>query len=200
MSVPKPRPYNQLKADIAESIRSGKYMLGELIQPKVFKKYTISRNGDIKETEYTIEGRKIPLHEIRKNMYNDHKNLNILREDLEVVHRHLIVWADHASILSQGHLLLTVKSIYTPLIYYSDEEMLARTGIPVDVQKLVERPSLYIFGRTSDTTHDKLNYVETRLEDIRQIDIPMKIGDKTVIDTMRFFHGKKLHNVTVTRL
>ena len=61
------------------------------------------------------------------------------------MHRHLIVWADHASILSQGHLLLTVKSIYTPLIYYSDEEMLARTGIPVDVQKLVERPPLYIF-------------------------------------------------------
>ena len=116
--------------------------------------------------------------------------LGILRKtENKTIHRYLILWADHASILSAGFLLLTVKVVYDKDIFYTDEELLKTTGFPYDVQELVEEPFIYVLGHTSDSIAEKLSYVETRLEDLKEISTTLEMNGKQVTDTMRFFHG-----------
>lgn len=185
-----PRAHTKLKEEIVGKVQSGKYMLGELIEPKSFWKYTTTSDGKIEKVQFTVAGRKIPMREIQKRMYQYHKETGVLRENLTEVNRFLITWADHASVLNLGYLLFTVKTLYTPSIFYTDEEMQARTGIAADVQKIVETPNIYILGRAADTSSEKLTYIESRLEDIQQLNVPLEIDRVTINDTMRFFHGR----------
>ena len=98
-----------------QNVISGKYLLGTLIVPKKYTKYEVDKQGKISESEYTVSGRKIELEIIRKKMFEEHESLGIIRPtENNVLTRHLIVWADHASVLNSGHLLITVKCVYTP--------------------------------------------------------------------------------------
>ena len=76
----------------------------------------------MKEVDYTVCGRKIPLHHIRKKLYEEHLSLRILREN-PIIHRHFLIWADHASLLNSGTFMLTVRVLYTSKLYYTDEEI-----------------------------------------------------------------------------
>ena len=189
ISIPMARPYSKLKQDMIENVKNGKYHLGELIEPKEFKKYVIDSNSKISESTYMVSGRKIPLHIIRKNIYEEHSKLGILRS-APTINRFLILWADHAEVLGSGTLLLTVKVIYSKDIFYTDEEIEEATGKILDVQQVVERPSIYILGHTQDSIAEKLTYVNTRLDDINTLTMPMEVDGKVVQDTMRFFQGK----------
>ena len=60
-----PRTYSQLKQEMIENVRKGKYLLGELIEPKSYKKFIIDKDGMITESMYTVSGRKIPINAIR---------------------------------------------------------------------------------------------------------------------------------------
>ena len=117
-------------------------------------------------------------------------NFKLIRPSEEnTIHRHLLVWADHASVLNTGHLLFTIRVIFTPKVFYTDSEMLASTGIVHGVQEIVETPAIYILGQTTDFLSEKLSYTETRLEDIKNL-TPLMIDGNTVTDEMRFFLGK----------
>ena len=106
------------------------------------------------------------------------------------VHRYLLTWIDHASILNKGHLVITIRVMYTPKIFFADDEMLVKTGIIHDVQEIVETPSLYIIGQTNDSLAEKLTYTEARLDDIKNL-TPLRVDGKTITDKLRFFLGKK---------
>ena len=99
--------------------------------------------------------------------------------------RHLMIWSDHSSIMNHGHILLTANAIYDPAFYYTSEELHGK-----NVQELVEKPHIHITARCRDTTEDQLMYRETRLEDIRQLDIQLLSNQKASIrDVCRFFHS-----------
>ena len=151
-----------------EGVKSGKYQLGDLIIPKTFKKFCIDQsNGKIVEKEYTICGRKIPMDNIRKKLFEKHKKLQIIRETNDnIIRRCILTWADHSSVLNSGNLLITLRVCYSDKLFYTDEEMLTRTGKVIDVQELVESPEIYILGHTDDSLAEKLSYSETRVEDI----------------------------------
>ena len=70
--------------------------------------------------------------------------------------------------------------------------MFTRTGDVYDVQKLVEKPSIYIMGTANDSIAEKLSYTETRLEDLKALQEPMEINGRKVVDVMRFFLGMLL--------
>ena len=72
--------------------------------------------------------------------------------------------------------------------------MFEMTGENYDVQEIVETPSVYIFGRAQDSIAEKLAYVDTRLEDAKDLSIPLDINGTIVHDTLRFFHGKSVFN------
>lgn len=47
-------------------IQKGEYTIGELVVPRKYEKLIIDKNGNVVKTEFTVEGRKQPLDEIRK--------------------------------------------------------------------------------------------------------------------------------------
>lgn len=102
--------------------------------------------------------------------------------------RHIMVWADHSSIMNHGHILLMICCIWDPAFHYTSTEMESRTGNKLDVQMLVEKPHVYILGRCADTVVDQLCYIPYRVEDLQQMKLPLQ-EDPTVVDVMRFFHG-----------
>ena len=51
----------QVKRELISQIRDGKYTMGELIVPCIFKKCYVSNNGILCWKEFAVEGRKIAL-------------------------------------------------------------------------------------------------------------------------------------------
>ena len=80
------------------------------------------------ERECTVEGRRIPLRTIRSKTLERFVKAGITRSKDQNITRHLMVWADHASVLNTGHILLTVKTLYTPHLFLTDSEVLQQTG------------------------------------------------------------------------
>ena len=184
-----PRSSLQLKKALEEELRCGNISLGRLISPKTFSKLIIDKDtNEIRSETFTTSGRKIPLREIREKINNDHFKLGILRPN-KILHRHLSVWCDHSTILSHGYLLLTVRPIFSKDIYFTNSEMEKSKGGSWNVQEIVEKPSVYIFARADDSILEKLSYVETRAEDIKNLSLPTEINGQTVIDILRFFQG-----------
>ena len=55
--------------------------------------------------------------------------------------RHLMFRSNHSSIMSHGHILLTVTAIYDPAFYYTPEKLGGR-----NVQDLMEKPQIYLLA------------------------------------------------------
>ena len=186
VSVSSFRTEDKLKEALKRSLENGKYSLGRLIEPKTFKKRVRGDNGPVIE-EYTVSGRKIPMIEIREKLNKRHSEMGVLRDG--VVKRALLVWSDHASILNHGHLLLTVKPIFHKDTFFTSKEMEEKFDVEIDVQEFVEKQSLYILACTSDSVLEKLCYAKERLDDILDLSMDTHIGNTTVKDVLRLFHG-----------
>ena len=97
----------------------------------------------------------------------------------------------HHPYLNHGHLLLTVKVLYTSDIFFTNKEMKVMKGGEWNVQEIVERPSVYIFfANADDTTLDKLCYVQERAEDIKYLKEPTIINSFVINDALRFFYSR----------
>ena len=77
---------------------------------------------EVDEEERVIEGRRISLLKIRKKTLDKQEEAGVIRPN-SGIRRHLMFWSDHASILNNGHLLITVKVIYHPNVFFTDAEM-----------------------------------------------------------------------------
>lgn len=84
VSVPEPRPYDQIKQEVQKQVENGKYLLGNLVEKKEYTKFTIDTGSNLNKTSYTVFGRKIPLADIRKKLYNKHRQLGVLREPVTI--------------------------------------------------------------------------------------------------------------------
>ena len=67
---------------LAEDIANGKYIVGVMITPQDFKTTKLV-NGEIQEEKYSAHGRKIPLLDIRKEMFEKHQDFLRIRTDEE---------------------------------------------------------------------------------------------------------------------
>lgn len=181
VSIPIPRNFKQLRTEIQKGVQSGKLQLGELIIPKTFKKFVMDTNGNIQESKYTICGRKIPIDVLRTCIYEKHNKYGIMRPtNGAVLNRSILVWTDHASILNVGHLLITTHVVYNPRIFYTDHEILEKTGKEIDIQEVVKSPEIYILGQTSESLAEKLTYSESRLDDVLRLKNTLTV-DKQII-------------------
>ena len=81
--------------------------------------------------------------------------------------------------------------MYDPTVYYTPEEMKDITGKEVDIQEIIETPEVYLLAQASDTIIDKLSYIDTRVEDIKELSVKVKAsqGEIEITDIMRFFSG-----------
>ena len=69
-----PRPYEHIRAEMIANIDSGKFLLGDLIEPKTYFKLKL-KDGILVKEKYELHGRKISLHEIRYLTYKEHERL-----------------------------------------------------------------------------------------------------------------------------
>ena len=61
-------------------LEAGEYTTGELVVPKQYKKLVLTSEGTLKEVEFTVSGRKIPLTEIRKRELSRCEQLGVVRD------------------------------------------------------------------------------------------------------------------------
>ena len=67
--APIPRALHYIKAEMASKIEKNEILLGELIEPKIYEKGVLSKE------QYTVHGRRIPLIDIRKHIFQEHRSL-----------------------------------------------------------------------------------------------------------------------------
>ena len=115
-----------------------------------------------------------------------------MRERLKVMERrhYLLVWHDLSTIANHSHLVFMATCLHDPATFYYNNEYEVITGKKVNIQSLVEAPSLYIVARSSSSDEDQLCYVETRLECLDELPDPtVSASGIPIVNKMRFFHG-----------
>ena len=83
ISVPTEPCMEQTLKELYNDITNGKYEIGEQVAAIKFKKSS-SIDGKLVWDEFTLEGRKNPLHVIRKKLYENHKDYYRIKSDSEV--------------------------------------------------------------------------------------------------------------------
>ena len=126
------------------------------------------------------------------NERNEGEDETEMRERLKVMERtrHLLVWHDLSRVANHSHLVFMATCLYDQATFYNNSEYEAITGKKVNIQSLVEAPSLYIVARSSSCDEDQLCYIETRLDCLEELSDPTTTTTGVpVADKMRFFHG-----------
>lgn len=139
----------------------------------------------------TLEEIQTRLQELHEAFQPD-DCIEQLRDRLVLIsrRRHIKIWHDHSSISGHGHFLVLLSAIYDPAIYYTPEEMEAKTGRKVDVQSVVEAPQIHILGRSSSSIEDQLKFNVCRVQSLADLASHLKTNAGTTVqDILRFFHG-----------
>ena len=92
-------------------------------------------------------------------------------------------WHDGSTIGGHGYIVITISVMFDVAVFFSDEEYFLKYGENVCVQSIVEKPSLYIIGR-SPSNDQQLLYSDISLlrENLETSDgIPIR-------DKMRIFN------------
>ena len=125
-------------------------------------------------------------------VFSDTDDKGVLKAKLkEISHtRHLKIWHDLSTVANHGHLIFMIACLYDPALFYTNNEYERKTKRKVDVQTIIESPEVYIVARSSSSDVEQLSYVETRLECLEEINLPLATEEgEEILDVMRFFHG-----------
>ena len=109
------------------------------------------------------------IEELRSaiRVFRPHLDENVSIEELKLMlktaqrTRTLAFWHDHATILEQGYILMTVHVIYVL--------MQDKSG---NIQTVVEEPFIYLFGLNSSTIEDQAGLCNTTLPAIDLATLP----------------------------
>ncbi|CAB4002167.1 Hypothetical predicted protein [Paramuricea clavata] len=125
-------------------------------------------------------------------VFSDLDDVDTLKAKLkDISHtRHLKIWHDLSTVANHSHLIFMVACIYDPALFYTNKEFEMKTKRKVDIQTIVESPEVYIVARSSSSDVEQLSYIETRVECLEEISLPLpNENGEEIIDIMRFFHG-----------
>ena len=145
---------------------------------------------DLEYDEMTDD--KINSEFTRINELENYKHLN--KEEKIVVlkklqrTRYLMIWHDTSCISNHSHLLIMVKTIYDPAIFFNNKEYAEIYKNKINIQVEVEKPLIYLIARCPPTD-DQIKYSSTRMEDIKDLQIKVSTDICEINDVLRFFHG-----------
>ena len=72
ITVPCEPNSKKVRSNLEQEIKNGKVSIGHAINPKTYVKMVI-KNDELVEEEFTVEGRKNTLYEIREKLFEKHK-------------------------------------------------------------------------------------------------------------------------------
>ena len=78
--------------------------------------------------------------------------------------RSLAMWHDHATILRNGFIMITVHIVYDKAVFFTNEEYFNKTGIRLNVQCEVEQPEIYMLVLGSPSVEDQAAVIPDRVE------------------------------------
>ena len=102
----------------------------------------------------------LPADELRAIMTQMHEDTSDtdkkLRERLQVLQRTrtLAIWHDHATLLGLG-VMITVHVVFDAAVFYTQSEWNGNGGENINVQSIIERPSIYMICAGSSTHEDQ---------------------------------------------
>ncbi|CAH3141830.1 unnamed protein product [Porites evermanni] len=108
------------------------YTIGELVVPKQYKKLVLTSEGTLKEVEFTVSGRKIPLTEIRKRELNRCEQLGVVRDHIN----------DDYAQMSDDQISQRLRVLGDEGHLRDTPEMREKGHSDIDVPALVERPHI----------------------------------------------------------
>ena len=74
VSVPCEQTESWLRQKLKEEIKDGVIKVGKLVNPRLLEKY-VMKDGVFEKTSFVVEGRKIPLLEIRKDILKQQRKI-----------------------------------------------------------------------------------------------------------------------------
>ena len=80
ITLPTMETVDQIKEKLAQKIQNGTYTAGEKIVPREYEKL-ILKDGKLEIKTFVVEGRKIPLQEIRQRTLNEHNEFLRVHSD-----------------------------------------------------------------------------------------------------------------------
>ena len=105
--------------------------------------------------------------------------------------RMLKLWHDHSDVLNHTYISFMLSVIYDPALFLTNDEY--RNKYPerpkIDVQSVIERPHLYILGRSKSTDDEQLGFVNERVKDLQDLHEPIYIEGVPIRDNLRIFSG-----------
>ena len=142
----------------------------------------------------------IPTSEI-KSVLNKHTNIDtksLTRSELESSFkilertRNLVMWHDHSTLRSYGLLLITIKTVYDPAVFYTNEELKSTDHEKLFIQEIIEKPEIHIVGFSTSSPSSQANFIPDRLDCLTDLNEIIKTPTGIVItDNMRFFIDDK---------
>ncbi len=103
--------------------------------------------------------------------------------------RHLKIWHDHGKLAGHGHALVLVGGIYDPAVYYTPQELAAKS-ITIDVETVVERPEIHVIARCGSSDAEQFTLNEFRTDCLSHLSQPIyTTSGMAISDMARFFHG-----------
>ena len=102
----------------------------------------------------------IPIQKILDQMTETHKDYQRNTDTT----RHLKIWHDHSDILNHSYITIISSTLYDTASFLINDEYKRKypDHLPADVQAMVEKPFLYILGRSSCNDVDQLFYQSQR--------------------------------------
>lgn len=156
-----------LKSELEKQKESGKIQLGKQIVPKVFVEKKVTSDGKLANRHYSVSGRLVNLSSILKKELQRQVDKGLLAVANEAV-VHFKLWHDHGEICGHSHLVSSVTVLYDSTIHTAGS------------QRLVEKPVLYIMGRSGASVQDQLKYCMDRCEDLENLKAnPITLTNKT---------------------
>jgi hypothetical protein len=87
--------------------------------------------------------------------------------------RSLAMWHDHATILRNGFIMITVHIVYDKAVFFTNEEYFNKTGIRLNVQCEVEQPEIYMLVLGSSSVEDQAAVISDRVECLSDLSTPL---------------------------
>ena len=82
-------------------------------------------------------------------------------------------WSDHGSIAGHSHYLHTIQFLYDKAVYLTNSEYKEKYKETIDVQKFIERPSIWIIARSAASVSASLRFSECRQADFKKLIEPI---------------------------
>ena len=79
ITLPTTATIKEVNEAIKQRVTGGFYTVDELIVPKQYSKVTLTQDGQLKTDFFHVEGRKIPLYDIRQRLLAKQQELGLLR-------------------------------------------------------------------------------------------------------------------------